>query len=191
VNLTGGQVAETKIVVIYPRRFITGLEIIWILILCPLGFSLPPAGTTYVKPPPLAIASMKAMLFYEDKGTFSADVSEADTGPPYVPPKLWNTPLQYENRATSVLVVVEVAGDESPPERRLEFTARYIPVRGRSREIVVRKIVPIPIKVNEQDNYHAGFWLYDTGCNPVKLSARIVGRKKGAMKKVIKFGCGE
>lgn len=145
--------------------------------------------------PPLKITAMKAMLFYEDKGTFSPDVSDVDTGPPYVPPKLWNTPMQYENRSSAVLVTVEVTGEAGlTPERKLELTARYIPWQRESREIVVRRVVPIniPIKAGERDNFNAGVWLYETGCNPVKLSARIIGtRTTSTTKRVIKFGCGE
>jgi hypothetical protein len=139
---------------------------------------------------------MKAMLFYEDKGTFSRDVADADSGPPYVPPKLWNTPMQYENRSTSVLVTIEVTGDgETTPPRKLEFSARYIPLHRTARELVVRKVVPISLAVKagrQRDNYNVGFWLYDTGCDPVKISARILGQRNPmAMKRVIKFGCGE
>jgi hypothetical protein len=141
------------------------------------------------------VAGMKAMLFYEDKGTFSADVSDVDNGPPYSPPRLWNTPIQYENRSSSVLVTVEVAGEpEAQPERRLEFTARYLPLGIRRREVVVRKIVTIsiPTKLNEKDNFHAGFWLYNVGCDPVRLTARIIGpRETSTMKRVIRFDCGE
>jgi len=175
---------------------ITNLRLSWILVLLLLTFSLSASTTnSNQRVPPFKITAIKAMLFYEDKGTFSADVSEVYSGPPYSLFKLWNTPMQYENRSSSVLVIVEVAGGgEVTPERKLEFTARYIPWQRESREIVVRRVVPIhiAIKVGERDNYHAGFWLYETGCNPVKLSARIIGsREAPATKRLIKFGCGE
>ena len=145
--------------------------------------------------PRFKVVAMKAMLFYEDKGTFSEDVSEADTGQPYYPPKLWNTPIHYEQRSSSVLVTVEVAGEAiAGPDRKLELIARYVPLGTSRREIVVRKVVTIsiPMKVKEKDNFHAGFWLYDTGCDPVRLTARVIGRRETAiMKRVIKFDCGE
>jgi len=141
------------------------------------------------------IVSMKAQLFYEDKGTLSAeDATEDDHGPPYSPPKFWNTPMQYENRSTSVLVVVEVAG-EGNSAGRLEFTARYIPYTRASKETVVRRVVPFNISIKagaKPDHHFVGFWLYETGCKPVKLSARILGQRRTApVKKVIKFDCGE
>lgn len=159
---------------IVARGLIAAIASAAILALSPLGLSSPASTrVTNVETAPPAIVGMKAMLFYEDKGAFSPDVSEADVGPPYVPPRLWNTPMQYENRATSVLVTVEVSGEEGVATQKLEFSARYIPLRRRAREIVITKTVPINFssKVKERDNYHAGFWLYDVGCEPVRWQA--------------------
>ena len=165
-----------------------------LLLLTALVFCIPTL-TSNAQTRPNKIVSMKAQLFYEDKGTFSeGDAAEDDHGPPYSPPKFWNTPMQYENRSTSVLVVVEVSGDGNS-EGRLEFTARYIPYTRASKEIVIRRVVPvnIPIKAGaEPDHHFVGFWLYEAGCNPVKLSARILGpRRTATVRKVIKFDCGE
>ena len=178
------------------KQFTTKPQSVWLLLLFLLTFSLSAStSNSNERVPPFKVTAIKAMLFYEDKGTFSPDVSEAYSGPPYSLFKLWNTPMQYENRSSSVLVIVEVTGDgEVTPERKLEFTARYVPLQRESREIVVRRVVPIhiAIKVRERDKYHAGFWLYDTGCNPVKLSARIIGsREAPTTNRLIKFGCGE
>jgi hypothetical protein len=55
---------------------------------------------------------------------------------------------------------------------------------------VVRRIVPI--RIRENGKYMAGFWLYEAGCHPVRLSARIIGQREAStMKRIIKFGCGE
>ena len=166
----------------------------YLLVLGALAFCVP-TSTANAQTNPNKIVSMKAQLFYEDKGTFSPeDAAEDDHGPPYSPPKFWNTPMHYENRSTSVFVVVEVAGEGSS-ERRLEFTARYIPFTRGSKEIVVRRVVAVNISTKagaEPDHHFVGFWLYETGCNPVKLSARILGQRRTAIvRKVIKFDCGE
>ena len=167
----------------------------FLLLLLPLALSLsvPTTGSSQ-RAQRFNVVALKAMLFYEDKGTFSEDVTDEDNGN-YYPPKLWNTPIHYENRSSSVLVTVEVAGDpEAQPERKLELIARYVPLGKGTREIVVRKVVSIsiPTKLNEKDSFHAGFWLYDTGCDPVRLRARIIGaRETSTMKRVIKFDCGE
>jgi hypothetical protein len=167
---------------------------LYLLLLGALAFCVP-TSTANTQTNPHKIVSMKAQLFYEDKGTFSQeDAAEDDHGPPYSPPKFWNTPMHYENRSTSVLVVVEVSG-EGNSERRLEFTARYIPFTRASKEVVVRRVVPVNISIKagaKPDHHFAGFWLYETGCNPVKLSARILGQPQTAtVRKVIKFDCGE
>jgi hypothetical protein len=133
------------------------------------------------------------MLFYDNKGTFSSDVAEPETGAFVVPSILWNTPLEGASRegaSTSVLVTVEVSGEyAAAPARRIEFTARYKPIDSR-RERVVKKFAPIWIR--ESGKYLAGFWLDEAGCNPVRLSARIVGQKKSSwMRRIIRFGCGE
>jgi len=171
------------------------LHLLRIVLFVPLTLFLSVSTLKSDQPPGFRIVGMKAMLFYEDKGTFSEDVSEADTGQPYYPPKLWNTPIHYEQRSSSVLVTVEVAGEAiAKPDRKLELIARYVPLGTSRREIVVRKIVTIsiPMKVKEKDNFHAGFWLYDTGCDPVRLTARVIGRRENAkMKRVIRFDCGE
>lgn len=139
------------------------------------------------------IVSMKAQLFYRDKGTFSPeDAAEDDHGPPYYPPKFWNLPLHYEGGTTSVLVLVEVSG-EGRGDLRLEFIARYVPLTRNSKEMVVRRIVPVDVSITggAKDPQFVGFWLYETGCDPVKLAARILGQRTPAVKRVIKFGCGE
>jgi hypothetical protein len=143
--------------------------------------------------PDYTITSMKAMLFYDNKGTLSDDVSEAELEPFVVPSKLWNTPMEGASRegaSSSVLVTVEVSGEYAAVSaRKIDFTARYTPIEGR-REIVVRKSAPIWIR--ENGKYVAGFWLDLAGCNPVRLTARIVGQRKPSfMRRFIRFGCGE
>jgi hypothetical protein len=133
------------------------------------------------------------MLFYDNTGTFSHDVADSETDLFAVPSILWNTPMEGASRegaSTSVLVTVEVSGEYAAAStRRIEFTARYRPIDGR-RERVVRRFAPIWIR--ESGKYVAGFWLDEAGCNPVRLTARIVGQKKSSlMKRVIRFGCGE
>lgn len=175
------------------KPLITRAWVIFLFIPLTLFLSASTLGSN--KASPFKIVAVKAMLFYEDKGTFSEDVADDDNGQPYYPPKLWNTPIHYENRSSSVLVTVEVAGEsEAQPERKLELVARYVPLGKGTREIVVRKVISIsiPTKLNEKDSFHAGFWLYDTGCDPVRLRARIIGaRETSIVKRVIKFDCGE
>jgi hypothetical protein len=170
-------------------------QLAWLLILLLLTFSVSAlSGGARTRIEPCKITALKAMLFYDNKGTFSGDVAEVEGEIPGVPSILRNTPIEGASRegaSTSVLVTAEVIGDqESPPARKLEFTARYRPLGGSAREIVVRRIAPIYIR--EGGKYIAGFWLYDTGCHPVKLKVRVIGQREAStMKRMIRFGCGE
>jgi len=78
-------------------------------------------------PQQLSIAAMRAQLFYENLGTFSADVFTN-------PVNLWNTPIEGASRegaSESMLVMVEIKmepGAWTPTERemkRVELIARY------------------------------------------------------------------
>jgi hypothetical protein len=46
------------------------------------------------------------------------------------------------------------------------------------------------INIGSNNNFFAGFWLYETGCHPVELTARIVGQKR-RLRKTINLRCGE
>jgi len=143
--------------------------------------------------PDYKITSVKAMLFYDNKGTFSRDVAEPTFENYLVPSILWNTPIEGASRegaSTQVLVTVEVTGEYAATRlRQIEFIARYRPVEGK-REVFMRRL--IPIRIGESGNYIAGFWLDNAGCNTVRLSARILGQKQSSLtKRFIKFGCGE
>ena len=170
-------------------------QLTWLFILCLLIFCVAASPRrARARTEPCKITALKAMLFYDNKGTFSADVADAEGRAFTVPSILWNTPIEGASRegaSTSVLVTVEVTGDqESPSTRKSEFTARYRPLGGSAREILARRLAPIYIR--EGGKYIAGFWLYDTGCHPVKLSARIIGQREASMmKRIIRFGCGE
>jgi hypothetical protein len=139
------------------------------------------------------IDSLKAMLFYDNQGTFSADVSQEDAGSFLVPSILWNSPMEGASRegaSTSMLVTIEVSGEFAyATPRRIQFTAAYIPLEGR-RSLRVSRSTPIWIR--ENGKYIAGFWLYAVGCNPVALSARITGQRSSKpLERVVRFGCGE
>jgi hypothetical protein len=149
-----------------------------------------PAASKSQKAPVFKIAAIKALLFYEDKGTFSKDIL-AD--PNFA---LWNTIIgggSAEGHSTSTLIIVELSGgpESYEPSRQLEFTATYKSAGKNARPIIVKRITDTGI-FNKQGNWFAAFWLYDTGCEPVKLSARILGQPQpSAMTKRIGFQCGE
>ena len=134
--------------------------------------------------PPYRITAVRAQLFYSDRGTFSADVLAS-------PGKaLWNTPIgegEAGGPSDATLVVVEVTGTPGSyePDRSVELTAT---AEGK---VVLRRATDATV-LNRRGRMYAGFWLYDTGCRPVRLSARMRGQTPAyEMKKEIPFDCGE
>lgn len=128
------------------------------------------------------ITGMQARLFYQNTGTFSADVFTAQSD-------LWNVYFDY---VYSVLVIFEVEdktdGKEFIKSPKLDFLAHYKPFEGSSKETVIRKT--LPIWFDENGKAFVGFWIDNIGCDPVKISANIKGQKT-RLQKNINFGCGE
>ena len=141
----------------------------------------PPSAT-----PPYKITAIQAKLFYFDKGTFSRNVlAKPDFG-------FWNTVIgegDAEGPSDSTLVLVEVSGKNSeaerPPSRKVELTAV---ARGK---VLLKRAIEVGL-FSDDHKFYAAFWLYDPGCEPVKLTARIVGQPQpSSMSKTIPFECGE
>lgn len=128
----------------------------------------------------LQLKSMQAKLFMMRDGTFGEDL--IGSGQAAV---VWNVGVNYT--ADTFLVIVEVTG---PPENReplptLVFTATS------GRKILVKQTARIFNTIGD-GTYYAAFLVPTTGCDPVKVSARITGqRKPSMMSKLINFQCGE
>lgn len=135
------------------------------------------------------VANVTAKLFYDTDGKFSDDVFSGKVN-------LWNTVLEGSSRdgsslAMLVIVEIEAFGDGNPPkQKQVELTAKYRIANGtlRGRAANFHKIVPADIRTNGKS--FSGFWIYETGCYPLELNARIVGQKNVLTKK-INLGCGE
>jgi hypothetical protein len=135
--------------------------------------------------PPYKITAIKAMLFYNGTGTFSRDI----LSPPMT---LWNTIIgEGEAGAPSeaTMVLVEISGktndDPNGATRKVELTAT---IDGK---VVVKRATDIGL-FSDQGKFYAPFWVYDTGCGKLRLTARILGQTQASsMTKSITFGCGE
>jgi hypothetical protein len=130
--------------------------------------------------PPFRIEALKAMLFYAETGTFSADLF----GPSA--PKLQNVSTGV-GQATATLIVVEIAGapDRYSPNRKVSLTAT---AGNRS---LLTKTLPLG-RPSDDGKFYAAFWLYETGCTPVILKTRIIGQTQdSALQKMLDFKCGD
>jgi hypothetical protein len=136
--------------------------------------------------PPYKITAIKAMLFYDGRATFSRDVLAK---PNFT---FWNTIIgegDAESPSNSTLILVEVTGNPSPnetaPSRKVELTAT-IP-----RNLPFKRTVDIGL-FGDGGKFYAAFWLYETGCQPVTLVARVIGqRQPSVVTRKIPFECGE
>ena len=141
-------------------------------------------------PAPYKISAMRAMLFYDKTGTFSKDIL-AD---PNI--ALWNTIIgegDSGGASSQTMVVVELSGrpEDYAPTRKIEFSATYVGRGAAARQNNVRRTADTGI-FGQDGKFYAAFWLYDTGCTPVKLTARVTGQARPAsLSKTINFRCGE
>jgi hypothetical protein len=98
-----------------------------------------------------------------------------------------------EGASESMLVTVEVRAEDEArflTGRKVQLTARYriADVSGRGKPAFFSKTMTI--NIGSDRKFFAGFWLYETGCHPVQLTARIVGQKQ-RLRKTINLRCGE
>jgi hypothetical protein len=130
--------------------------------------------------PAFRITALKAMLFYGETGTFSADLF----GPSA--PALQNV-TTGPGQATATLVVVEISGqpDSYVPARKVTLRAA-----AGSRTLLSRTLgIGRP---GDDGKFSSAFWIYDVGCMPVVLNARLVGQSpESALQKTLNFKCGD
>lgn len=163
-------------------KFVRPLLIGLLVFSAPLGVA---AGHATPAAPPYKISGIKAMLFYDGKGTFSRDVLAK---PDFA---FWNTIIgagDAEGPSSSTLVLVEVSGNpsenEAPPRRKVEFTAIA------SGKVILKRASDIGLFTDGK--FYAAFWLYDTGCQPIKISAQVIGQPRpSTISRTIPFKCGE
>lgn len=133
------------------------------------------------------IVSIKAFLYFDQRGTVSENIID---NPAYGAGALWDTIIgggSAGSPSNATMVVVEVAGKRGAYEnkRKLDFVA------SERNKIVFHKELKLGV-LSESGRYYAAFWLYDTGCAPITLSAKISGQSKDSrLEKKIDFECGE
>jgi hypothetical protein len=131
------------------------------------------------------ITAIRAQLFYEPTGTFSEDIlAKKDFA-------LWNTIIgegSADAASTSTLVTVEISGRHLP----VGGTKVEITPTGKKNRLIQKKLVSVDI-YDERTKFYAPLWLNDTGCEPIKIAARLIGSgaPTGIITKTIPFACGE
>jgi|SRR5215213_2203821 len=130
--------------------------------------------------PAFRIESMQAKLFMMADGTFGEDL--IGTGRADI---VWNVGVRAD--ADRMLVIVKVIG----PSAALESLPTLVVTATTGRRVVLSQTAKILSAVGE-GKYYAAFIVPTTGCDPVKLTARIAEHKRAArLTKLINFQCGE
>lgn len=154
-------------------------------VVCLLFASLPAAAKSTPKTAAYKITGIQAKLFYDSNGTFSRDVMAA---PAFT---FWNTVIgegDAEAPSSATLVLVEVSGPGGTAgegARKVSLTVTA------GKKVMLNRTSAIGLFTTE-GKFYAAFWIYDTGCQPLKLTAKITGQSPVASKTAtIPFACGE
>ena len=151
-----------------------------------IGCSFFAFGSAYSQvAPPYAITDVRVHLFYANTATFS----ESLVGNPKIR-ALWNTPIGAGDAGApsdATLVVVEISGQPNSfaTGRKVELA-----VREENKE-TFRHSQQLGVLSNQGHSYLA-FWLYDTGCAPLRISAALLGQRNPSRRVIeVPFQCGE
>ena len=131
------------------------------------------------------ITAIRAQLFYDHNGTFSDDLLTMKEL------ALWNTIIgegSAGSPSTSTFVTIEISGRNlAVGSTKVEITAT-----GDKNRIIQKKLIDVDI-YDERTKFYAPLWLYNTGCEAIKISARLIGKTapKTVVSKTIPFACGE
>lgn len=134
---------------------------------------------------PPAISAIRAQLYYEETGAFSADILAR---PDFA---LWNTIIgggDAEHASNSTLVTVEVSG-KNIDVGAVNVEIKALDAKGR----VLAKSLGSVALYDAKTKFYAPLFLQDTGCKAITISARLTGKgmKAKSVTKKIPFACGE
>lgn len=126
--------------------------------------------------------AIEARLFLSHSGKFSEPISEKT--------ELWNTPATSDgpnrpSRSTFVRVQLNGPPGEADLKGRVDLTVTTVGANQRSAQLHQRLGVFGP-----DGKQFVGFWLSDTGCEALQLSARTNTSRKRVTQSV-PFKCGE
>ncbi len=129
------------------------------------------------------IAGFQAFLFNSGKGTFSPDIIKNRVA-------LGNVVAsEYDSVSTFIVVAVSSGSAPLPETARLTLTATAAGRKG-ARVLIDSSQRPKPS--GNPGVTHVGFWLPDTGCDPVTLRATLtVGGRAASQTTKLDFHCSE
>lgn len=133
------------------------------------------------------ITGIKAYLYLSHNDALSKDISDEPKG------SLWNTVIGEGiagSPSESTIVVVEVSGapGQYQTKKNIEVLVTEI---GKKVVTKLKRKSPIGV-LSKEGKFYAIFLVYEAGCLPLKISARVLGQPDETLeKKRINFECGE
>ena len=130
----------------------------------------------------MAVEAIEARLFFAHSGSFSEPLSENQA--------LWNAIIGESGLtepSTSTLVKVLVVG---PPKAFNKNAQVILQVDVLSRHATRSRQSKHLGVFGESGRQYVAFWLPNTGCESLRLSANLSGSKK-AIVRMLPFACGE
>jgi hypothetical protein len=144
--------------------------------------------------PTVRLNGFQALLFNSKTGAFSTDAL-AKSGS-----ELGNVPSgEFASVSTFIIVKVQTAKDAPVPKnlrvRLVAIESGSMPFAAKRKQQPDRVILDQTVSlgpVNDDGFAHVGFWLPNTGCRSITLTASLVGAKAGPpMTEILPFACYE
>ena len=130
---------------------------------------------------PAQVDRIDVRLYYHHSGKLSEPIDDHSS--------LWNTIIGAgDAKEPSTSVLVDVIVKSTPDSFRPKTVVRLTVTSERSGKVISQQTKNVGV-YSAEGKYHVGFWLPNTGCDPLRLVARVQGGKDGAVH--IPFKCGE
>jgi hypothetical protein len=150
-----------------------------------------PGATAAAATGPYHLAAVRPFLFFNDSGRLSKEVPESAS--------LWNTIIGEGwagESSNATLVRVEITGPSGSysPGRSVRLSVRK--GRATATGVIFRagatvRTSSIPV-LTRSGRTTLGFWIADTGCTPLQLTAELRGQSPTErLTRVLNFACGE
>lgn len=140
------------------------------------------AGSVCAAVVPIAAVSIEVRLFLADTGQFSEPITESSV--------LWNTIIgegDATRPSTSTLVKVLVSGPYGGFDKNSFVSLTVAKPKSREMPITIKKALGV---FNAEGKQYVAFWLPNTGCEALQVSARV-GPDGKLVRREIPFECGE
>lgn len=130
---------------------------------------------------PIKLVAIQSRLFQEHTGTLSKPIDASTVLHNVI---IGEGGAAEPSSSTLVTVVVQGRPGEFDPTWRIELLVKE---RGGKTILSTGKSVGV---LSDKGLFHAGFWLAETGCKPLDITAKVKGGAQ-SMTASIPFRCGE